>query len=165
MLQYKIIGDKTIEILVSDLEETAMVATKFAKVLRINDIIAMDGDLGAGKTTFTQNLCKALNVDEYVTSPTFTIMNVYEGDFEINHFDVYRISDVDEMYDIGFDQVLYNDNIVIIEWAQIIADILPEKLIKIGIKNGDKFSSRKIYISFFDDRIEDFEMHLRSCNR
>ena len=85
----------------------------------------------------TQSLAEALEVDDYITSPTFTIVNEYEGKIPLYHFDVYRIGCSDEMYDIGFDEYINGEGICIIEWANIIEDILPDEYLKIELKYKD----------------------------
>lgn len=98
--------------------DTIKIAKEFAKELKSGDVITLDGDLGAGKTFFTSALCKELGVCDIVQSPTFTIVNEYRNSqIPVFHFDVYRIMQSDEMYDIGFDEYLYSDGISIIEWA------------------------------------------------
>lgn len=100
-------------------------------------VICMIGDLGAGKTTFTQSFAESLGVEDYITSPTFTIVNEYEGRMPLYHFDVYRIGCSEEMYDIGYDEYIDSDGVCIIEWANIIDDILPEERLEIELKYKD----------------------------
>ncbi len=119
-------------------KETENIAKAFAKTLKIGDVVCINGDLGAGKTAFTAGLAKGLGVKDVISSPTFTIVNCYSGDIPLYHFDVYRIADSDEMYDIGFDEYVSGDGIAVIEWANIISDILPEERYDITItKNLD----------------------------
>ena len=106
-------------------KETENIAKSFAKTLKKGDVICLSGDLGAGKTAFTAGLAKGLGVNEYVSSPTFTILNCYDGDLSLYHFDVYRISKSDELFDIGFDEYISGDGVSVIEWAEMIEDILP----------------------------------------
>lgn len=113
--------------------ETANIAKAFAKTLNGGDVITLNGDLGVGKTAFVQGLIKALGVDDAISSPTFTIVNCYEGEKPIYHFDVYRIEDCDEMFEIGFEEYVYSDGITIIEWAQNIKEILPKNRYEITI--------------------------------
>ena len=119
-------------------EDTANVALEFAKTLVAGDVICMSGDLGVGKTAFVQALAKGLGIEEYLSSPTFTIVNCYEGKFPLYHFDVYRIADSDEMYEIGYEEYVYGDGVSVIEWAENIRDILPEKRYEITIKKDYK---------------------------
>lgn len=115
-------------------KETENIAKAFAKKLCAGDVVTLDGDLGAGKTAFTQGLAAGLCVDDYVSSPTFTIVNCYNGRLPVYHFDVYRIEDCDEMYDVGFDEYVGTDGVAVIEWAEKIADILPVPRYEIKIK-------------------------------
>lgn len=120
-------------------EETQKIATDFAKTLKEGDVLCMYGDLGVGKTAFVQGLAKGLEINEPITSPTFTIVNEYSGTLPLYHFDVYRITDSDEMYEIGYEEYVYGDGVSVIEWPQLIDDILPEKRYDIEIaKDYDK---------------------------
>ena len=85
-------------------EETFKIAAAFAAGLRIGDVVTLNGDLGAGKTAFTKGLAEGLGISDCISSPTFTIINCYEGRVPLYHFDVYRIEDIDEMYEIGYDE-------------------------------------------------------------
>ena len=114
--------------------QTAQFAEKFAQELECGDVICMRGGLGAGKTAFVQGLAKGLGVKEVPSSPTFTIMNCYEGKYPLYHFDVYRIQDPDEMYEIGYDEYVGGDGVCVIEWAELIEDILPQRRYEIVIE-------------------------------
>ena len=118
-------------------KETREIGFKLGKLLKPGSIVCLIGDLGAGKTTMTQSLAEALEVDDYITSPTFTIVNEYEGKMPLYHFDVYRIGCSEEMYDIGFDEYINGEGVCIIEWANIIEDILPDDYLKIELKYKD----------------------------
>lgn len=123
------------------------VAVKLAHLLRKNDTIALIGDLGTGKTTFVKKLAKELGVKENVKSPTFTYVSEYfSGKTPVYHFDVYRISDPEEVYEIGFEDYINNDGIVIVEWADLILEELPRAYIKIIIEHNDE-ESRKLEIT------------------
>ena len=120
-------------------EETKDIAAVFALTLQAGDVICMYGDLGVGKTAFVQGLAKGLDIDDHITSPTFTIVNEYAGRMPLYHFDVYRIADSDEMYEIGYEEYVYGEGISVIEWPQLISDILPQKRYDITIsKDYDK---------------------------
>lgn len=114
--------------------ETAALAERFAAELKPGDVITLNGDLGAGKTAFAQGLAKGLGITEYLSSPTFTIVNCYEGRLPLYHFDVYRIADEEEMYEIGYDEYIDGDGVCVIEWAELIKDILPPERYDIVIK-------------------------------
>ena len=118
-------------------QETREIGFKLGKLLKPGSIVCLIGDLGAGKTTMTQSLAEALEVDDYITSPTFTIVNQYEGKMPLYHFDVYRIGCSEEMYDIGFEEYINGDGVCIIEWANIIEDILPDEYLKIELNYKD----------------------------
>ena len=118
------------QIELKSLDDTKRFAEWLVKHIDRGQVICLVGDLGAGKTTFTQFLCKALGVQDYVTSPTFNLMNSYSGvlngaPIDIHHFDVYRIFASDEMFEIGFDDFLYGEGISIVEWANQVADMIP----------------------------------------
>ena len=116
---------------------------------KAGEIICLDGDLGVGKTVFTQGFAKGLGIDEAVNSPTFTIIQEYEdGRLPFYHFDVYRIGDLEEMEEIGYDDYFFGQGICLIEWAELIEEILPEKRIEVTIeKDLEKgFEYRKITI-------------------
>ena len=130
------------EIVIENLNMTDELAKKFAKLLRGGEIILLNGDLGAGKTTFVKSVLKYLGVRDIVTSPTFTIMKKYEGNlFEIFHLDVYRFESSDEMYGCGLDEILFNlssNQIMFIEWSDKLKDILPDNCIEIEISLIDQ---------------------------
>ncbi len=127
--------DRTIKkFKVSSYEETLKVAKEFASSLKGGEIICLSGDLGTGKTAFTQGIAQALGIKEYITSPTFTIINEYQGTIPLYHFDVYRISDYDELFEIGFEEYIEKYGIVVIEWAEMIKDTLPKDCIWICIE-------------------------------
>lgn len=129
-------------------EDTSKIAAEIAADLKGGEFIAMYGDLGAGKTAFVQGVAKALGIDRPVTSPTFTIVNEYEGRLTLYHFDVYRIEDSEEMYEIGYDEYISSGGVCIVEWAELIEDLFPDQYIKITIlKDVDKdFDYRKIIL-------------------
>ncbi|QJA09702.1 tRNA (adenosine(37)-N6)-threonylcarbamoyltransferase complex ATPase subunit type 1 TsaE [Romboutsia sp. CE17] len=114
-------------------EQTKEIGYRLGKLLTPGSVICLIGDLGAGKTTMTQSLAKAIGVDDYITSPTFTIVNEYEGNMPLYHFDVYRIGSSEEMYDIGYDEYINSDGLCIIEWANLIEDILPDEYLDIEL--------------------------------
>lgn len=100
-------------------------------------IIALTGDLGAGKTTLTKAIARGLGVTETVTSPTFTIVREYRsGRLPLFHFDVYRIGDVDEMYELGYEEYFFGEGVCVIEWADLIEDLIPEEALRISIAYG-----------------------------
>ncbi|MBU5307984.1 tRNA (adenosine(37)-N6)-threonylcarbamoyltransferase complex ATPase subunit type 1 TsaE [Clostridioides mangenotii] len=122
------------KVYLKDDEATKSYGFKLGGLVKKGNIICLLGDLGAGKTTLTQSFAKGLGVDDYVTSPTFTIVNEYDGRIPLYHFDVYRIGSSDEMYDIGYDEYINSDGVCIIEWANLIEDVLPEEYLSIELK-------------------------------
>lgn len=130
-------------------EETYQLGYTLGKEAKPGEIYCLLGDLGVGKTVFTQGFASGLDIIEPISSPTFTIIQQYEeGRLPFYHFDVYRISDIDEMDEIGYEDYFYNNGVCLIEWANIIEDILPEHIKTIIIeKNFEKgFDYRKITI-------------------
>ena len=116
-------------------EETYEFGMKLGREARPGQVYTLNGDLGAGKTVFAKGFAKGLGIDDNVSSPTFTILQVYEsGRYPFYHFDVYRIADSSEMDEIGFDEYVYSEGISLIEWAQYIEDILPDKYIRVDIQ-------------------------------
>ena len=129
-----------------DTEEFGM---KLASTLEPGDIVALIGDLGTGKTTLTKYIAKGLGVAENIDSPTFNIVKEHKsGIIPLFHFDVYRLSSGDELLDIGADEYFYSDGVCIIEWADIVADVVPEKAKVILIEYGEKQGER-IYRCIF----------------
>ena len=108
-------------------EETRAFAVRLAGFLRGGDVIALEGDLGAGKTTFTQGLAEGLGVKRKVNSPTFTIIKEYAGRLPLYHMDVYRVEDAFE--DLGFDEYFEGNGVTVVEWAHLIEAQLPENLL------------------------------------
>ena len=130
-------------------EETYQLGVEIGKKAKKGQVLTLVGDLGVGKTVFTQGLAKGLEIDEAISSPTFTIVQVYdEGRLPFYHFDVYRIGDISEMDEIGFEDYVYGEGVSLIEWANLIEEILPEERIAITIeKDLEKgFDYRKITI-------------------
>lgn len=130
-------------------EETYQLGIDIGRKAVKGQVYTLVGDLGVGKTVFTQGLAKGLEIDEPISSPTFTIVQVYEeGRLPFYHFDVYRIGDISEMDEIGFDDYVYGEGVSLIEWANLIEEILPEEHISITIEKDleQGFDYRKITI-------------------
>lgn len=123
--------------------ETMAAGEAFAKTLKAGDVVALHGNLGAGKTVFVKGMARGLGVDGLVTSPTFTILREYEGRLPLYHFDVYRISDSDEMEDTGYFEVINSGGVTVIEWAEKIGELLPEDVMNVRIEITGE-SGRKI---------------------
>ena len=133
------------EYILNDLNDTEKFGQLFAKALKKQDVISLIGDLGAGKTTLTKSIAKSFGIKESVTSPTFSLVNTYYGDVELNHIDLYRLEDEMEIESLDIDELLYPEGITIIEWASQAQSYMPRNLIEIYIeKTGDV--SRKIRI-------------------
>ena len=130
-------------------EETLALGEQLGRAAQPGDVYTLVGDLGVGKTVLTQGIAQGLEIDEPICSPTFTIVQVYEeGRLPFYHFDVYRIGDIEEMEEIGYDDYFFGQGICLIEWAELIEEILPEKRIEVTIeKDLEKgFEYRKITI-------------------
>ena len=130
-------------------EETFELGKKIGEAAKPGQVYTMNGDLGVGKTVFTQGVAAGLGITEPVSSPTFTIVQVYEeGRLPFYHFDVYRIGDIEEMEEIGYDDYFFGEGICLIEWAELIRDILPEKRIEITIEKDltQGFDYRRITV-------------------
>ena len=128
-------------------EETFALGEKLGREAKPGQIYTMNGDLGTGKTVFTQGFASGLGITEPVNSPTFTILQVYEeGRMPFYHFDVYRIGDVEEMDEIGYEDCFYGEGVCLIEWAELIEEILPENVIVVTIEKDleQGFDYRKI---------------------
>jgi tRNA threonylcarbamoyladenosine biosynthesis protein TsaE len=116
-------------------KETYELGRTLGSRARRGQVYCLSGDLGVGKTVFTQGFAEGLGVTEPVSSPTFTIIQEYEGrDMPFYHFDVYRISDVDEMEEIGYEEYFYGDGVCLIEWAELIEELLPKDRITVQIR-------------------------------
>ena len=130
-------------------EDTFALGRQIGEQAKAGEVYTLIGDLGVGKTVFTQGLAAGLGIREAVNSPTFTIVQVYEdGRLPFYHFDVYRIGDVEEMDEVGYEDYIYGEGVSLIEWANLITEILPEHYRQITIdKNPEKgFDYRKITI-------------------
>jgi tRNA threonylcarbamoyladenosine biosynthesis protein TsaE len=130
-------------------EETFALGEKIGQTVQKGTVFTLNGDLGVGKTVFTQGVAKGLGIEGPVNSPTFTIVQIYDqGRLPFYHFDVYRIGDVSEMDEIGYEDYFYGDGVCLIEWASLIEEIIPEHITAITIeKDLEKgFDYRKITI-------------------
>ena len=123
----------------TDQKETLTVGEQLGKKAERGTVICVDGDLGVGKTVLAQGIAKGLGVNEPVVSPTFTIVQEYhDGRIPFYHFDVYRIEDPDEMYEIGFEEYFYGDGVCMVEWSELIAELLPPESIHVTIRKNLK---------------------------
>lgn len=134
-------------------QDTIDFASKLAKKLTCKDIVVLSGDLGSGKTKFVQGILKYFNIENAISSPTFTIVNEYDTlSFPIYHFDVYRLSDIDEFYAMGGEEYFEN-GLCLIEWGEIIEAVLPSNYIKITFqKDVNNEEYRKLKIETFGNK-------------
>ncbi len=139
-----------IKIISNNVTQTEDLGRKIASTLKGDEVIAMFGDLGAGKTAFTRGLASGLSFDYGVSSPTFAIVNEYSAKFNIYHFDMYRITSEDDLYSTGFYDYLDN-GIVVIEWSENIEYALDDDCIRITIKKGESDDIRIITIEGLDE--------------
>lgn len=146
-------------------KETVLAGDRMGRILKKGDLVCLTGDLGTGKTAFTSGIAAALGIEGYITSPTFTIVNEYAGKIPLYHFDMYRINDPEEVYEIGFDEYLNGDGIVVIEWAETIKDVLPHDNIWVDIKKDLKsgVDVRIISMDFLGDRYRSYEEQYGRC--
>lgn len=130
-------------------KETFELGKNLGEQAKAGQIFCLNGDLGVGKTVFTQGFAKGLGIEENVNSPTFTIIQVYEeGRIPLYHFDVYRIVNPEEMYEIGYEEYFFGEGVCLIEWSKLIEELIPEEAINIEIdKNLEKgLDYRKITV-------------------
>lgn len=134
---------KTRTIKIKNEQETRKFGMKLGAGAKAGDVIALIGDLGTGKTTLTKYIAEGLGITEYITSPTFNIIKEYRsGRLPLFHFDVYRIADVDEMFEIGYEEYFFGDGVCVIEWADIVEEIIPEDALTIRISMGGSENER-----------------------
>ena len=142
----------------NNLEETEKFGIFLGENLRPGDVLCLNGDLGAGKTTLTKSIAKGLGIDDYVTSPTFTIVNEYYGDINLYHIDTYRLDDKIDVEYLGFDEYFYSDGVTIVEWADKIRDALPEEYMEINISSKD--DKRILDIKYLGNRFDNIKEKL-----
>ena len=136
-------------------EETKNLGEKVGKLAKLGDLLAFYGELGAGKTCFIQGISRGLKVKDYVTSPTFTIINEYQGKIPIFHFDLFRLNNAEEILELSYQEYFYGEGLTVIEWAEKIEQFLPKEHLKIDIKFKDRYQRT---ISFIPqgDRFNNF---------
>jgi len=142
------------KIVSKSVDETEKIGFRLGRLLEKGDVVCLTGNLGAGKTTLSKSIARGLEVHEDVTSPTFTIINEYQGRLPVYHFDVYRIMDIEEMYEIGYEEYFYGGGICIVEWASKIEELIPDAHLWIEIKLGEEGNIREFY---FKGTTEHFE--------
>ena len=143
------------ELISSSQEDTKKIGRAIGKLLTAGDVVCLYGDLGSGKTCLAQGIIKGLDVaeDKYLRSPTFTLINQYKGRMPACHLDLYRLDNINEIEDIGIEEHICGDEVVIIEWAERMERLLPEKRIDIHISSIN-INTRKIVILCPDNRFE-----------
>jgi len=129
-------------------EGTQRLGEKFVKGLKDGTLVALNGEIGAGKTVFVRGMAKALNIKENVVSPTFTLMREYTGDKKLYHFDVYRMHDADELKETGFQDYIGGDGITVVEWAEMVEAELPRDRVTVHMKRTDEPDRREIVIRY-----------------
>lgn len=128
-------------------EETEALGRRLGQVLQPGAVVAFTGDLGAGKTAFTRGLARGLGISERVTSPTFTIVNEYEGGrLPLFHFDMYRLGSADELFDIGWEDYLARGGVCAVEWSENVSDALDNDCLRVDIRRGENDDQRIITI-------------------
>ena len=135
-------------------KETERIGEAIGRAAEPGTVVALIGDLGTGKTTLTKSIARGLGVTETVTSPTFNIIREYKtGRIPLYHFDVYRIGDPDEMFELGYEEYFYGDGICVVEWADIIEELLPEDAVIIRIERGASEEEREYRIESEDEKL------------
>lgn len=122
-----------ISLVIKDIEHIREAAREFIENMGESRVFAFYGKMGAGKTTFVKAVCEELGVKDVITSPTFAIINEYEGDETIYHFDFYRIKKLEEVYDMGYEDYFYSGALCFIEWPELIEEILPDDAVRVSI--------------------------------
>jgi len=120
-------------------EETKKLGKEVGKLAKPGDLLAFYGELGVGKTCFIQGISRELEVQDYVTSPSFTIINEYHGKIPIYHFDLFRLNNAEEILELGYEEYFYGEGLTVIEWAEKIEQLLPKEYLKIDIKFKDRY--------------------------
>ena len=133
-------------------DQTRELGKKLGSLIDGSFLITLSGELGAGKTTFTQGLARGLEITRNVTSPTFTLMKSYKGRLPLYHIDAYRLEDIDQ--DLGFEEYVDGDGVCVIEWSNFIEDVLPEERLSINLTISDD-DSRMLVFSAYGDKYEE----------
>lgn len=136
-----------IEIKLNNLRDTEKFGEKLGLALAGGDFLSLTGGLGSGKTTLTKSIGLGLGVEDYITSPTFALINEYEGRVDVFHFDVYRLESEEELLDLGYEDYFYSNGVTIVEWANKIEELLPKNRINVNIEKGKNLEERVIKLS------------------
>lgn len=142
------------KLIIKDEKQTKEFGLSLADKLKPGSVVALIGDLGTGKTALTKYIAEGLGVKDVITSPTFTIVQeYYDGRLPLYHFDVYRINDVEEMYEIGYEEYFFGEGVSIVEWADLITEIIPEESIIINISYGQNEGERVYQIKGLEESL------------
>jgi tRNA threonylcarbamoyladenosine biosynthesis protein TsaE len=133
-------------------DETRDLARALARLARAGDVVLLAGDLGAGKTAFAQGFGSGLGIDAPITSPTFTLARQYEGRLPLHHLDVYRLESLNEVFDIGLPELLDEDAVVLVEWGDVIAPVLPADFLEIRLTFGEGDDDRTLAFRMVGER-------------
>lgn len=128
-------------------ERTRALASALGELVRPGDLLVLVGDLGAGKTAFAQGLGRGLGVTETITSPTFALVQSYSGRLDLHHLDVYRLDQVNEALDLGLAELLDDDAVVVIEWGETIAPVLPHDYLEVRLSHGGASDVREVALA------------------
>jgi len=134
---------KKFEFISSDAQATVDLGKNFSKELKPGDVIGLNGNLGSGKTTFIKGVLEGLNYKDNVTSPTFTLINEYDANYKVLHVDFYRDNNLTRWKNIGFEEMINNGDIILIEWSNLIPELLPDDIYNLDFKHIN-FNKRKI---------------------
>ncbi|MBR3296474.1 MAG: tRNA (adenosine(37)-N6)-threonylcarbamoyltransferase complex ATPase subunit type 1 TsaE [Firmicutes bacterium] len=138
-------SDMDKKIVLKNLNDTEVFGRELAEGLVPGSVVAMTGDLGTGKTTLAKAVAKGLGVKEELSSPTFTVVREYRsGRLPLYHFDVYRVYDPDELFELGFDEYIHGNGVCLIEWADLIEDLLPTERVDVKISFGENEDERTV---------------------
>lgn len=153
----------------NSIEDTMNIAINLSKHLFPGSVVCLSGDLGAGKTAFTQGIGKGLGITEYITSPTYTIINeYYSGRIPLYHFDVYRLENSEEMLELGCDEYFYGNGTTVIEWADNVYDIIPKYRLWITISTINEPDKRLIHFEAcgdeYEDMLKELKKHENTCH-
>ena len=137
-----------------DIKQTELFGERLGRLLEKGDVVCLNGDLGAGKTTLSKSIGEGLEVEDYITSPTFAIMNQYNGRIPLYHFDVYRLEGWHQLEDIGAEDYFYGNGVCLIEWAETIQEYLPKDRMEIRLSFGINEGERTLMLRAFGPRFE-----------
>lgn len=137
-----------VDVRTSSADETRDVGEAIASLLRARDAVALTGELGAGKTTFVQGVARGLGIEEPVSSPTFTLVKEYSGTLDVAHVDVYRLERVQDVVDLGLDELGGGDDVLLVEWGDTIEELLPDERLQVELTTDDAIGERARSIVF-----------------